>query len=132
MTATYDLVEIPLIGPNGEAMSVRTYGEIIAPGLAITPEIAANQAGRIHFNGGWLLTHIPSGHNVNGTSQGGQCITCVQEYADVAAGTGINWTLPMSEVSAYIKAGSEDVDRLKKAQGELFTCGGTDCRDDEF
>jgi hypothetical protein len=125
----YAIITVPLHGPEGEHLSLGVGAEIIAPGLAITPEVAADQGGKVHFTGGWLLTHIPSGHNVNGTSQGGQCVTCVQEYADVAAGTGINWTLPMADITAYIKAGSEDVTRLKKAQGDLFACGGTDCRE---
>lgn len=71
--------------PTDEIIQVKVCGEPIAPGLAITP--ALHNGG---FQGGWTLTHTPSGHSIVPRSF---CLSCARTVAkkicDVA-----DWTQP--------------------------------------
>lgn len=130
----YAIITVPLSGPNGERLSLGVGAEIFAPGLGIVPEISADKDGRVIYEGGFLLIHIPSGRNIAGISiTGGHCITCVHDYAQAAADSGIDWTKSAESTQAAVNAGGERIDALKHAYADLSACGGTNCGDvDEY
>lgn len=124
MTA-YELLDIPLASRTGtSALPTKTYGEVIAPGLAITPGLWGDDSPR--FNGGWHVTHIGSGTLISGGNNL-HCLACTREYGQAAIDSGIDWTAPQPEISALIAAKTENVEGLLAALRELRTCLGTEC-----
>lgn len=128
----YAILTYPLHGPNAERLSLGVGGEIVAPGLAITPDIGADENGNVGYNGGFMLTLISTGHNLNGSNLGGQCISCVRHYAQAAVASGIDWTKPQPEISALLKTEGDEFKAMRKAQEHLLCCEGYDCHDDGF
>lgn len=127
----YAIITYPLHGPNGERLSLGVGAEIVAPGLAITPDIGADENGNVVYHGGFLLIITETGHNLNGSNLGGQCIGCVRNYAEAAIASGIDWTKPQPEISALLKAQGDEYKAMRVAQEHLLCCEGFDCRDDD-
>lgn len=124
-TGTYELIEIPLANSDDDStMPTQTYGEIVTPGLAITPGLWGDGIPR--FNGGWDVTHVGSGTRISG-GRTLHCLACVRDYAAAAIRSGIDWTLPQPEITAILNARGEQVEGLFDALRELRTCLGTQC-----
>jgi hypothetical protein len=66
--------------PTGEILSVPLMGELVAPGLAITPAVHDGT-----FQGGWTFTHLPSGHCVVPRAM---CLNCCRSMASSLATFG--------------------------------------------
>jgi hypothetical protein len=127
MTTTYDLFEILLASrdENGSLLPAHSYGETVAPGLAITPGLAGDDVPK--FTGNWVLTHTSTGRQLNGTTRIAACLPCVRTYAVAVTDTGIDWTQDMEAITKLIAAGGQPVDDLRAAQTELYACGGSNC-----
>ncbi len=127
--ATFEIVHVELTASDdSHTITVPVYAEIVAPGLAIAPEIGGDIDNGPQYEGGYALTHTASGKSVAGVSAiGGHCIACIRNYAEAAINSGIDWTKPMDAVQAAVKAGGEGIEAFKRAYVELSGCGGTDC-----
>ncbi|BCJ71214.1 hypothetical protein CS0771_07580 [Catellatospora sp. IY07-71] len=72
-----------MVSTHKDRPQVLVLGERVAPGLVITPGV--DGAGR--YGGGWLLTHVATGHAVLGCAT---CLYCARRAA--ATLIGIDWT----------------------------------------
>lgn len=126
----YAIITYPLHGANGEKLSLGVGAEIVAPGLAIAPDLGADEDGNVGYRGGYLLLVTATGHNLNGGGES-QCISCVRDYARAAINSGIDWTKPQPEISALLATKGDEYKAMRTAQEHLLCCNGYDCQDDD-
>jgi len=132
-TREFGLTEIPLVpsaGIDAEPTTIRVPVEIVAPGIGITPQVDIHPTDGMFFSGGWFLTHLPSGMNLNGGVDG-QCLTCVRDYAKAAVESGIDFTVAQPELTDLVRNPTPAVNLFRDAQMELHCCGGIDCHGDD-
>lgn len=123
---TYEAITIPIGVDTNKVGNVSTWGQTVAPGLAVTPHLAQGDDGQPYYTGGWTLTHISSGFRVN-PGDTFRCIGCIREFADAAIGTGLDWTSPMGNIVPHLNAGGSAHEAMRSACKELATCAGTQC-----
>lgn len=123
---TYELIDIQLASKDRiGTLPAQAFGEVVTPGLAITPGLAGDDVPV--FTGNWVLTHTGTGRQLNGTTKYPACLPCVRTYAAGVIATGIDWTQPMDAITALIARGGEPVEALRRAQDRLHSCGGSNC-----
>lgn len=117
--SAFESVEV-VLGPNKEALArYEVMGEVVAPGLAITPEIVADADGNILYRGGFLLTHLSTGRRLNGGPWGGSCISCIRAFAKTVVESGIDWTRPRSELAALVAERGDAIKSVLAAAAEM-------------
>jgi hypothetical protein len=103
--------------PSGETVDIPA--EPVCPGLAITPSV--DKGGRI-FDGWWALTHTPSGLRVSGWKR--TCRRHIEQLAELAARSGVDWTQPADAVRADARAKDVSVESVFR----FGPCDASECR----
>lgn len=115
------LMEIPLKTRDGTKNPTPAVGEIVAPGLVITPEIGYD----VRLTGRWVLTHVESGRATNGHDNGA-CLACIRDYAEFVIATGIDWTKPHSDLADIVRVQAGEGSEWQAKAMALRNCPG-DC-----
>lgn len=92
------LVKLAITNRAGDFLPpIPTYGEVVAPGLALVPDIGQDG----EFTGLFCLAHIRSGHVIDLAPPhiAAGCAICVREIGRAARTCGIDWNAPAEEMT---------------------------------
>jgi hypothetical protein len=92
-------------------LSIDVQGEIVTPGLAITPAL--------HEENAYLLTHVDSSLYIPGCRR---CRTHIEESVSAVLALGIDWTATSTDLMQRFKADRDLAERLLAA-----AIGRTEC-----
>ncbi|MEU6206393.1 hypothetical protein ABZ814_22745 [Micromonospora musae] len=101
---------------NAPIDTIALAGELLAPGLAITPALLDGA-----LSGGWTVTHLPSGKAVSAGA--GACLACLRFAAKALVEADVDWTRDGDAIKddpAASRAGHE-------FGSAAYECGGVDC-----
>jgi hypothetical protein len=112
MTTVAETIAARFVTITTPVRGLTLVGEVIAPGLAITPAVSPEG-----FTGYWCLTHIPSGRQLN--QFGFLDIDDLRNAAKPIIDAGINWDIPAGDLPAEAsavaqKALQEKVDEIRR------------------
>lgn len=126
MDLTFETVDLPLVTSDGKETVLKVIGEIVAPGLAITPMISADEDGAVFYDGGFHVIHLASGKHLDNGQQV-SCHGCITRYAKELAALGIDWTGPHERIAGVLIANEQVAEALAAAATALFGCDGAEC-----
>lgn len=130
---TFETVPLAFAKPSepDTPVTITVIGERVAPGLAITPMLGADEDGKVFYLGGFQLVHTSSGRAIS-NGQLVTCLGCVERYAKTVTALGMDWTQTAEAVSEQIKADPALTSALGEANIALFGCEEAECATSQY
>lgn len=103
---------------NGAPVNLPMAGELLFPGLAVTPAVSGGQ-----WQGGWQVVHLATGRPLTTADRAGLCLPCLRHATASPVFKTVDWTVDGETLDADLNA-QASIGRLAQVWAG---CGGTDC-----